>query len=124
MTVPELYENIGGSYNSAKRILQMDTLIGKFILKFLNDKSCERLVAAHAAGDAEGMFEGAHALKGVCANLGLDALSAQAGEIAEEFRPGKERTMDDTALAAAIAGIRERYDRTVAGIRAYEAEQG
>ena len=122
MTVPELYENIGGSYESAKRILQMDKLIGKFILKFLDDKSCEKLMTAYANGDSEGMFEGAHALKGVCANLGLDALSAQASEIAEQFRPGHERTMDDAQLSAALDGIRTLYDKAINGIKAFAAQ--
>ena len=30
MTVQELYDSIGGSYESVKRILQADALIGKF----------------------------------------------------------------------------------------------
>ena len=80
MTVQELYDNIGGSYDSAKRILQMDKLIGKFILKFLDDKSCEKLLTAWDAKDAAAMFEGAHALKAA-------------------------------------------YDKTIAGIQAFAAEQ-
>lgn len=124
MTVQELYTNIGANYDSAKRILQMDKLISKFVLKFLNDGSCAKLLAAHAAGDAVGMFEGAHALKGVCANLGLDSLSAAASDVAEEFRPGNARTMDDAALDAKIAEIRTIYDRSIEGIRAFSEEQG
>ena len=123
MTVQELYTNIGGSYDSAKRILQMDKLIGKFILKFLNDKSCERLLEAGAARDAAGIFEGAHALKGVCANLGLDSLSAAASDVAEAYRPGTGAGMDDAALDAALAAIRDRYDTTIEGIQKYAAAQ-
>ena len=123
MTVQELYNNIGASYDSAKRILQMDKLIGKFILKFLDDKSCEKLLTAWDAKDATAMFEGAHALKGVGANLGLNDLSAQASELAEEFRPGNARTMDDAAVTALLAALKADYDKTIEGIRAFAAEQ-
>lgn len=122
MTVQELYSNIGASYDSAKRILQMDKLIGKFILKFLDDKSCEKLMSAWDAKDAAGVFEGAHALKGVGANLGLNHLSEQASAIAEEFRPGNARTMDDAAVTALLASLKADYDKTIEGIRAFAAE--
>ena len=46
MTVQELYESIGGSYDSAKRILPMDQLIAKFVVRFLDDKSFEKIEAA------------------------------------------------------------------------------
>ena len=122
MTVQELYSNIGGSYDSAKGILMMDKLISKFILKFLDDKSCERLLAARAADDAAGMFEGAHALKGVCANLGLNSLSSQASDIAEEFRPGKTRAMDDAELDRRLTELKANYDQIIAGIQAFAAQ--
>ena len=123
MTVQELYESIGGSYESAKRTMMMDKMISKFILKFLNDKSCERLLTAGAARDAAGIFEGAHALKGVCANLGLDSLSAAASDVAEAYRPGKGAEMDDAALDARLAEIKAQYESTVAGIQKFAAEQ-
>ena len=122
MTVQELYAGIGGNYESAKRTLQMDKLIGKFILKFLDDKSCERMMTAAAEGDETGIFDGAHAMKGVCANLGLDGLSAKASAVAEAYRPGKPRTMDAAALDAALAEIKVDYDRTIAGIQQFAGE--
>ncbi len=122
MTVQELYERIGGNYESAKRILPMDKLIAKFIVKFLDDGSAPALFAAWDARDAAKTFEGAHALKGVCGNLGLDALSAQASAICEELRPGAARTMDDAALAARVDALRADYKRAAEGIRAFAAE--
>lgn len=116
MTVQELYEQIGGSYDDAKRILPMDKLIAKFVVKFLDDRSAEKLFSAWDAHDAEAFFEGAHAMKGVCANIGLTAL-------AEEFRPGKERTMDDAEVQRRVDELRAAYDHAVDGIRAFAAEQ-
>lgn len=123
MTVPELYERIGGSYESAKRILPMDKMIGKFVLKFLDDKSCARLLNGWEARSAGDVFEGAHAIKGVCANLGLNSLSEKASEIAEEFRPGNSRQLSDEEVDRRVAELKALYDTTIDGIRAFQAEQ-
>ena len=123
MPVQELYESIGGSYDSAKRILPMDQLIAKFVVKFLDDKSFEKIETASQTGDGSGIFEGAHAMKGVCANLGLDSLSQAASLLAEEFRPGHERTMDDAEVQAKIAELKVRYEQTMEGIRQFSAGQ-
>ena len=120
MTTEELYANINGSYESAKRILQIDKLIEKFILRFLDDKSFAQLMEAHAAGDGEGMFKAAHAMKGVCANLGLNALSEAASVVAEECRPGgRGRTLSDEELRTHMEGLASSYESTVAAIRSY-----
>ena len=119
MTVKELYESIGGSYDSALRILQMDRMVDRFIRKFLNEESFGKLMTAYEAQDSTGIFESSHAMKGVSANLGLDALSALAGEIADEFRPGHERKMDEAALAAKIDELKALYTKTQEGIRQY-----
>ena len=69
------------------------------------------------------MFDGAHAIKGVCANLGLSTLSEQASAIAEEFRPGNARTMDDAEVDRRMEELKATYDRTIEGISAFAAEQ-
>lgn len=123
MTVQELYERVGGDYEAAKRILPMDKLIGKFAVKFLDDKSFEKLAAGWESKDPAGVFDGAHAIKGVCANLGLTQLSAQASALAEEFRPGNPRTMDDDEVSRRVDELKALYERTIEGIRAFAAEQ-
>ena len=123
MTVQELYANIGGDYASAKKILMMDKMISRFIVKLLDDKSCSRLLTAGQTMDPVGLFEGAHAMKGVCANLGLENLSRAAGELTEEFRPGSARTMDDAAVTDKLAALKADYDKTIAGIRAFAEQQ-
>ncbi|MBQ9412659.1 MAG: Hpt domain-containing protein [Oscillospiraceae bacterium] len=122
MTIQELYDSIGGSYESAKRIMQMDKLIGKLIVKFLDEKSFARLTEAWDARDASGVFESAHAMKGVCANLGLNGLSQQASDLAEEFRPGHTRAMDDAEVNSRVAALKTDYDKTIEGIRAFSAQ--
>jgi HPt (histidine-containing phosphotransfer) domain-containing protein len=123
MTIQEMYEKVGGSYASAKKILPSDKLIGKFVQRFLTDKSYEKLSAACGAGDATGIFEGSHALKGVCANLGFDELSGMASEISEEYRPGHARAMSDEEVKARFAALTELYERTISGIQEFAAGQ-
>ena len=123
MTLKELYERIDGDYDAAKRILPMDKLIAKFIVLLLKEESCGKLMKAAEATDTTGMFEAAHSMKGVCANLGLVRLSSMASVVAEEFRPGKSRSMPDEELAAHLAILREKYEGTIAAISEFAAEQ-
>lgn len=123
MTTQELYQNVGGSYDSAKRILQMDRLINRFVLKFLDDKSYTRLMSGRESGDAQELFEGAHALKGVCANLGFDDLSHKVSDIAEEYRPGHTPVMSAEELDSRFSEITALYEKTIAGIKQFQAEQ-
>ena len=123
MTIPELYEKIGGSYESAKKILPTDKMIAKFVQRFLADKSAGKLFAAHENGDETGMFEGSHALKGVCANLGMNELSRLASEISEEYRPGNAKTMSPEQVEQHFADLKTLYDKTIAGIQEFAAQQ-
>lgn len=123
MTIQELYTNIGGSYDSVKKILPSDKLIGKFVQRFLSEESCKKLFAAYEAGDETGMFEASHALKGVCANLGMDELSRRASEISEEYRPTNQKTMTPEEVSQRFAALKELYDRTIAGIQEFAAQQ-
>ena len=123
MTLQELYESVGGSYDSAKRVMQMERLIAKFIVKFPDDPSAGKLFAAWDARDVFAAFEGAHALKGVCANLGLDALSARSSELCERLRSGAAETLDDPECARRMAELRAEYARTAEAIRAFAAQQ-
>ena len=119
MTVQELYEQIDGNYEAAKKIMMMDQMISRFIVKFADDKSYERLKAAGETMDAAALFESAHTLKGVAANLGLTKLSTMASEITEEYRPGQERSMTDEQVKEKLEAISAQYAKTVEGIRAF-----
>lgn len=119
MTIQELYAKIGGNYDQAVKIMKMDKLIDRYIRKFQNTDAFDALLAAKAAMDPTQLFESAHALKGVCANLGLDDLAAAASRVTEEFRPGATRKMTDDEVKAAVDKIDEMYKRTVAGIQEY-----
>jgi HPt (histidine-containing phosphotransfer) domain-containing protein len=120
MTIQELYQNIGGDYDQAVRVLRMDKLIDKHIRKFTANGVVDGLLDCKDAMNPSELFEASHAVKGVTANLGLMELSDIASEIAEEFRPGNERKLSDEDVRKRIEAIREIYDHTVKYIQKYE----
>ena len=121
MTIQQLYDRIGGNYEHAVRIMKKDKLIDKYVRKLKDSNVGDALAQAGETMDAVKLFESAHAMKGVCANLGLDALASVADEITEEFRAGNPRTLSDEAVREKVAGILQRYRDTVEGIAEYEA---
>lgn len=120
MTLQELYQSIGGNYENAIRVLRMEKLMDKHIRKFTKNGVAEKLLEAGRSRDAKELFESAHALKGVCGNLGLTKMSELASEIAEEFRPGNARKLSDEEVDGKIAKIGELYRKVCEGISRYE----
>lgn len=113
MTVREFYTSVGGDYDAAKKIMMMDKMILRFLPKIAEDPSYARLEEARKNKDRQGMFAALHALKGVCANLGLTTLSNLASDALEPIRPGTGRTISDEELEARIAKVREQYEMTM-----------
>ena len=70
---------------------------------------------AQAAGDAQSLARAAHTLKGVCQNLGFDALYAPASALTEALRGG---TLDgaDTLFPP----VEKEYQRVVAALKELE----
>lgn len=119
MTLQELYASIDGNYDHAVQIMRMEKLINRYLMKFPNSGVYDALAAAGESMDPTGLFESAHAMKGVCANMGFDKMSEAVGEITEEFRPGNARKLSDDEVKAKIAAIGVMYQRTVDGILQY-----
>lgn len=121
MTLQELYQNIGGDYDQAIRVLRMDKLVDKHIRKLTKNGVVDALLAAGETMDPTQLFETAHAVKGVCANLGLTKISEAASEITENYRPGSERRYSDEEIGEKLKALAELYQKTSEGIAQYEA---
>ncbi len=121
MTLEELYSKMGGNFAHAKQIMKMDKLIDKYIRRLKDSNFDERMAEAAETMDSTGLFESAHAMKGVCANLGLDELADAAEEITEEFRPGNARKLTDEEAGAKVAAALEKYRYSLACIEEYES---
>ena len=122
MTLQELYREIGGSYERAIGVLRVEKLMDKHIRKLTQNGVAERVIAAGESMDPTELFESAHAMKGVCGNLGLVKLADLASWITEEFRPGNARQHSDGEVKEIIGRIGEAYRQTAEGIRKYEEE--
>ena len=122
MTLQELYQQIGGDYDQALRVLRVEKLVDKHIRKLTKNGLIEALVNAGDTMDPIQLFETSHAVKGNCANLGLTNLSAAASEISEEFRPGNARHFTDEEVKEKLKRIDAMYRQAADGIGRYEQE--
>lgn len=122
MTLEELYASIGGDYSQALRVLRVEKLVDKHIRKLSKNGVVDNLLAASDGMDPTQLFETAHAVKGVCANLGLTGIAEIASEIAEEYRPGNSRTMTDDQVKEKLQAIAVQYERAKEGIDRYVGE--
>ena len=122
MTLQELYLSIDGDYDQVMRVLRMEKLVDKHIRKFAKNGVVERLLEAGKTKDPTQMFEAAHAMKGVCGNLGLKELCDIASELSEEYRPGNARKLSDEEVDERLAVAAEAFRKAKEGIARYEAD--
>lgn len=122
MTVRELYDEIGGNYDQAIRVMKMDKLIDKHIRRLKNSSVFDAVFEAGESMDPVRLFESTHAMKGMCANLGLDKLAECAAKITENYRPGSTQTLSDDEVKDILDEIKRLYQITIDGIDRYEAQ--
>ena len=90
MTLEQVYAAIGGDYKGVMERLPSADFVRRFALKFLQDDSFRNLKKALEEKDAPTAFRAAHTLKGVCQNLGFDALYVPSSALTEALRLRKE----------------------------------
>ena len=122
MTLAELYAAIGGDYEQAQKVLRIEKLIDKHIRKFPDNNLFDGLAEAAEAMDPQKLFESSHAIKGVCANLGLVNMAEIASDICEEFRPGNKRKRSDSEIRAMINELMGLRSFAIEAIKAYSGQ--
>lgn len=119
MTLQECYSIIG-DYNDVMKRLPRETMVIKFIFRFLDDKSYEQLMTAIENSDYKAAFMAAHTIKGLCQNLSFTRLYESSHLITEALRNDNP----DTALIADLAvKVREDYALTADTIIKFREEQ-
>lgn len=111
MTLREFYAKTNADYDAVIRRLINETLVLKYLNKFLHDENFMQLQQAAAQQDYETAFRCAHTLKGLCLSLGLETLGEPVTALTEELRAG--RTEHTEQYIAAIAPL---YAQTIAWI--------
>lgn len=117
MTLKECYNAIGGDYESVVARLMTESLVQKFMLKFLDDASYDTLLSSLESGNYEEAFRAAHTIKGICQNLGFTKLFDAVEPLTEALRGGSAPA--DKSLVDRFC---EDYSQTVSVIRSFQAE--
>lgn len=90
MTLEEVAENLDIDLATCiGRFAGNRALYVKFLRKFVDDLSMNQLKSALEHRDEEEIEKAAHALKGVCANLGITRLTGLSHQIVQGIRKGE-----------------------------------
>ena len=108
MTLEQVYAAIGGDYKGVMERLPSADFVRRFALKFLQDDSFQNLKKALEEKDAPTAFRAAHTLKGVCQNLGFDALYVPSSALTEALRGGSLDGADEL-----FPPVEKEYQRVV-----------
>ena len=115
MTLEQVYAAIGGDYKGVMERLPSADFVRRFALKFLQDDSFPNLKKALEEKDAPTAFRAAHTLKGVCQNLGFDALYVPSSALTEALRGGSLDGADEP-----FPPVEKEYQRVVEALKALE----
>lgn len=90
-----------------ERFMNNPMLCMKFLKKFPEDTTFEKMEKAFLQGDAEEFFIAAHTLKGVSGNLGLKLLYDEIQPAVEKGRRGELISREE------MAQIKKEYDKVI-----------
>jgi len=109
----EKLEDLGVDLDETlERFIDNEALYIKCLNKLIDDVNYKKMLDGIDAKDSQIAFDGAHALKGVSANLGLDNLYSEVRIITEVFRSGSlDYDMEN------LTRIKEQYDTAIATIK-------
>lgn len=94
------------------RFMGNESLMEKFMKKFIDDPSYTQLIEAIKNGNVEDAFAASHTLKGVAANFSFENLRSKASDACEEFRAGRFDSGKDL-----IAPVTAEYEKLIATLK-------
>lgn len=106
-----LEENGADVATTLKRFMGNEAIYMKFLMKFREDKNYDSIMESIKNCDYDGVFNGAHTLKGVSANLGLNPIYDAASQITELLRGRAEHPVDTAILNECTKKLQETYSR-------------
>ena len=119
MELRECFETLGGDYDDALSRMMNDALVEKFIMKFPSDKTMDAMLAALENNDTQQIFQAAHTMKGIAANLGFTRLCKASSELTEQLR-GKTDVTPDAGL---VGELKDAYSLVIDTLSRFSAEK-
>lgn len=105
----QLEENGADVDTTLKRFMGNETIYLKFIKKFLDDKNFQAIKNGLEQNNYEAAFAGAHSLKGVAGNLGLNPVYEAASEMSELLRNAQNDGVDAEKLQEVKTKLEKSY---------------
>lgn len=88
MSIKDFYEKTGGNYDSIVSALGKEERVYKYLIKFSQADTVDKISTALVNKDYEGAFREAHNLKGMCLNIGIVSLQKLSSNLTESLRNG------------------------------------
>jgi len=116
MTLVEFYEKSGAEYKEVLgRLGNSERLLRKYLGKFLDDQTYERLDEAIAEENWDDILRQAHTLKGVSSNLSLTGVLKYSSEIVAAIRANEREK-----VLPLMEELRKSYAETIDWIQQIE----
>lgn len=112
MTLQEFYQQVGGDYPLMVKRMINDKFATKCIKKLLADTSFQDCVDNYHQKDYEKAFLAAHALKGVCANLGIQLLLTHVSELSNYLKT-HQTAVDEEYVSKLITNVKSEYTNVI-----------
>lgn len=108
----------GGDYDEIIARIPSESILKRFLSDFLEDKTFITLSQAVLSGQREEAFQAAHALKGICLNLGFGGMGEADQRLTEALRT--EFSPEVPVLFETVAG---EYEKLIRAISEYVQKQ-
>ena len=117
MNIVECYAAFEGDYEHTVLRLSKEERVVKYIRKFAENDTMDKLRQAYREENAENIFLYAHSLKGICDNVGLTKLEEAASGLTECYRNGGPKTDPEPLMAC----VEKYYRIAIDAIRLLDA---
>lgn len=115
MTLEACYGEMGGDLNAALRVLESETRLKRYLIRFLDEPTARMLLLALEDARWADALRAAHTMKGLCRGLGLTPLYDACCALASELR--ENRAPEDARIGERV---KAEYERVVHAIHALE----
>lgn len=115
MKLQEFYEELNGNYEDVKSRLTDEDRIEKFVIRFLEDDSFQKIVSAREHNNDMDVFRAIHTLKGISLNMGFVGLYQACYQMTEAVRDGTK--LENEAL---FKDVEKEYHKTIEMIKKYQ----